>query len=177
MEELRLIMPSPECKDQIMDYKREFAENHDSMDGTAGLSKTDDFAEWYQALLDNRTEETVHSGLVPASTYLAILPSTGRLVGFIDIRHRLNDYLLQSGGHIGYSIRKSERRKGYAAEMLRLGLEKCRELGLQRVLLTCDKENEASARTMLKNGAVLENEVMEGNRVTRRYWISLIEVD
>ena len=95
------------------------------------------------------------------------------MVGIIDIRHRLNDYLLQFGGNIGYSIRKSERRKGYAKAMLSLGLAECRNLGLEKVLITCDKENISSAKTILACGGVLENEIAEGCRITQRYWIAL----
>lgn len=91
----------------------------------------------------------------------------------IDIRHRLNEYLLQFGGNIGYSVRPSQRRKGYATEMLALALEECRKLGIDRALVTCDKTNIGSAKTIQKNGGVLENEVLEGDRITQRYWIGL----
>ena len=91
----------------------------------------------------------------------------------IDIRHRLNEYLLQFGGNIGYSVRPSQRRKGYATEMLALALEECRKLGIDRALVTCDKTNIGSAKTIQKNGGVLENEVLEGDRITQRYWIAL----
>lgn len=91
----------------------------------------------------------------------------------INIRHRLNEYLLQFGGNIGYSVRPSQRRKSYATEMLALALEECRKLGLNRALVTCDKTNIGSAKTIQKNGGVLENEVLEGDRITQRYWIAL----
>ena len=91
----------------------------------------------------------------------------------IDIRHSLNEHLFNFGGHIGYSVRKSERRKGYATRMLALALEECRRLGILRVLVTCDSENIASERTILINGGVLENTVPEDGRFTRRYWITL----
>lgn len=86
----------------------------------------------------------------------------------IDIRHRLNDYLLNFGGHIGYSVRKSERQKGYTTEMLALALIECMKLNIKRVLITCDKDNIASAKTIINNGGILE-----GSGITQRYWINL----
>jgi len=173
MNRLKLVLPTPEYKEKLMDYKREFIENGDSMDGAAGLNNVETFEEWYSAFLDNLKEETVRKGLVPATTYMAISTDNGRLIGMIDIRHRLNDYLLNYGGHIGYSIRKSERKQGYATEMLALALKECSKLNIKKVLITCDKENIASVKTMINNGAKLENEIPEGNRITQRYWITL----
>lgn len=173
MNRIKLVLPTPEFKDAIMSYKTEFLENGDSLDGTAGLRDSATFEAWYEAICDNSYEETVRPGLVPATTYLAISNEDERLIGMIDIRHRLNDFLMKLGGHIGYSVRKSERRQGYASEMLSLALVECRGLGISRVLITCDKENVASARTILNNGGVLENEVPDEGRTTQRYWINL----
>ena len=173
MEKLELILPTKEYELQVMDYKAEFKINGDGMDGTAGLSNVESFDEWLAAIIDNSKEETVRAGLVPASTYLAVRICDNRVVGMIDIRRILNDFLLQFGGHIGYSVRKSERRKGYANEMLRLGLEKCKEIEITKVLITCDKKNIASAKTIISNGGVFENEVLEGEEITQRYWITL----
>ena len=94
------------------------------------------------------------------------------MVGAVNIRHDLNDYLLKYGGHIGDGIRPSERRKGYATEMIRLALEECRKLGLTRVLMTCDKNNIGSAKSIIRNGSILEDEVWENDSVKQRYWIN-----
>ncbi|MGL5085541.1 MAG: GNAT family N-acetyltransferase [Clostridium sp.] len=172
MKRLQLIMPKLEHKEILMDYRNEFIENKDSMDGCAGLLNAASYEKWYEAFKDNLNEETVREGLVPATTYIAI-DKAGKLIGMIDIRHKLNDYLLKFGGHIGYSVRKCERRKGYATEMLKLALEKCAQLNIKEILITCDKENTASAHTILKNGGKLENEILENKEVTQRYWIKI----
>lgn len=173
MNRLKLVLPTPEYKEKLMNYKKEFIENGDSMDGSAGLRNAETFEEWYRAFCDNLKEETVRDGLVSATTYMAISTNDGRLIGMIDIRHRLNDYLLNFGGHIGYSIRESERQQGYATEMLALSLTECVKLNIKKVLITCDKNNVASAKTIISNDGKLENEIAEGNGITQRYWITL----
>ena len=91
----------------------------------------------------------------------------------LNIRHYLNAGLLRTGGHIGDGIRPSERRKGYATEMIALALEECKKLGIRRVLMCCDKDNIGSAKSILKNGGVLENEVEKDGHWEQRYWIQL----
>lgn len=173
MNRLKLVLPTLEHKEKVMDYKREFIISGDSMHGTAGLRNAETFEEWYSAYHDNLYEETVREGLVPATTYLAISTDDGRLIGMIDIRHRINEYLLKFGGHIGYSVRKSERQQGYGTKMLALALKECEELNIRKVLVTCNKDNIASAKTIINNGGILENEILEGNEPIQRYWISL----
>lgn len=172
MKEIRLVLPSLEHKESLLEYKSEFIENNEVIHGSAGLGNAKSFEEWYEAFQDNLKEETVREGLVPSTTYLG-LDDKGNIVGMIDIRHRLNPYLLKHGGHIGYSIRKSKRNQGYATKMLSLALEECKRLGIKEVLVTCDKENIASAKTIINNGGQLENELPEEDRITQRYWIRL----
>ncbi|APQ95830.1 putative acetyltransferase [Clostridium botulinum] len=114
METLKLIFPSKKYEKQILDYKKEFEIESEIMHGTAGLEKAKSLNKWFSMLTNNSKEETVAEGLVPSSTYLAIRLVDNKLIGMIDIRHKLNEYLFQFGGHIGYSVRKSERRKRYA---------------------------------------------------------------
>lgn len=173
MTRLTLITPTESYREQILAYRAEFLQAGDYLAGCAGLDKAPSFGEWLQALRDNSREETVREGLVPASNYMAIRQADNRLVGFIDLRHRLNEFLLQFGGNIGYSVRPCERRQGYAKEMLTLALLKCRERGMRRVLVTCRKENFASARTIQSCGGVLENEGFKEGTLYQRYWITL----
>ena len=113
-------------------------------------------------------------GLVPDSVFFLLDEARDRLLGAVNIRHYLNDSLLKEGGHIGDGIRPSERRKGYAAEMIRLALIECKKLGIDKVLMTCDKENIASAKSIIKNGGILENEFVNSDgKVEQRYWISI----
>jgi predicted acetyltransferase len=97
----------------------------------------------------------------------------GEIVGRISIRHELNDFLLNFGGHIGYMVRPKYRLRGIASEMLSQALERCRELGLNRVLLTCDDDNIGSIKTIEKHLGRLENKVLHHGSLLRRYWIEL----
>lgn len=172
-EELNLQIPAEEHLVQVKEYKEEFLLYGDSMDGTAGLRNYEDVSLWLVDVRKNEHKESVLEGLVPATSYLAFRKSDQRLLGMIQIRHELNEYLLHCGGHIGYSVRKSERRKGYAKEMLRLALKECQRFGLEKVLITCDSENIASEKTIIANGGILENVVEDEDRLTKRYWINI----
>ena len=143
------------------------------MDGTGGLAAAQSFGEWLSACRDNGSPDTVRPGQVDATLFLAVEAKSGQLVGMIHIRHRLNDFLLRYGGNIGYSVRPGCRGRGYAKAMLAQALEFCRQRGMARVLVTCHKENTASARTILSNGGILENEVFERGHMVLRHWISL----
>jgi predicted acetyltransferase len=97
------------------------------------------------------------------------------MMGTLSLRHELNDMLMRIAGHIGYQIRPSQRQRGYGTELLRLGLQKARQLGLTRVLVTCDENNIASQKVIVYNGGQLENSVaVEGSHIPKlRYWIDL----
>jgi predicted acetyltransferase len=175
MEDLVLKKVTIEYGEDIFSYKDEFIYNNDSMDGTGFLRNAKSPQEYIEKSLLNETEE-VDGREVTATQFLTVRKSDNRIVGMIQIRHFLNDYLLQYGGHIGYSVRKSERNKGYAKEELRQALTFCKDtLHINRVLLTCDNDNFASQKTILSQGGKKENEVLieDENCVTERYWIDL----
>lgn len=113
-------------------------------------------------------------GFVPATTLFGYDPERDVAVGAVNIRHQLNEALLRDGGHIGDGVRPSERRKGYATQMIALALEECRKLGIDRVLMTCDRDNVGSRKSIQNNGGLLENEIIgDGGEVHQRFWIAL----
>lgn len=177
---IKLIRPLPEYAEQVMAYKVEMqtalSDKACYLHGCAGLEECDSFDEWVD--FDRRLGAKYGDAYVPSDVYLAIRESDDRLVGIMDFRHPLTPAMLQCSGHIGYSVRPSERRKGYCTEMLRQLLPLCVSAGEKRVLITCAKENIASAKVILANGGVLENEVPDSiglahSGIVQRYWINL----
>ena len=172
---MKLIEPTMEYGPQIQAYRNEFLESGDSMDGTGTLRKTDDPQDWVDFSKSCKDPRTTPQGKVPATQYMLVREEDRKIVGMIQIRHYFNTYLEKYGGHIGYSVAPSERRKGYAARMLQMVLPKCKELGIEKVLITCISGNEGSKRTILKNGGVYESTVYEAEEGVdlERYWIDL----
>ncbi len=172
---LKLVLPTLAYLDQIAGYRREFLEMGGSMDGAGPLRKMADPADWLESVERHAHRETVPEGRVQSTQFLAVREADDRLVGMIQVRHYFNAYLEKYAGHIGYSVRPSERRKGYAKEMLRQCLPYCREIGLMRVMIACNDNNEASRRTILANGGVYEKTVYEPDEKVNleQYWITL----
>ena len=175
MENLILIRPCVEYAKQISEYRQEFLDADDSMDGCGSLRRFDNPLEFIQKCIDYESPEALPPNKVLATQFMLIRNNDKRLVGMIQIRHYFNDYLEKYGGNIGYSIRPSERRKGYAKEMLNMALPFCRELGLKRVLITCIDGNIGSEKTILANGGVYEYTIHEPNENEdlKRFWIEL----
>ena len=169
---LELIRASYEMEEQYYDFANEWKEHNEEIVPYAARLLDMDYKSWLEHTYKIESKDTCPSHLVPAHTYFLVLENK-RIIGAVNIRHYLNDYLLNFGGHIGYGIRPSERRKGYAALMLSLALPIAKNLGINKALITCNKNNPGSAKTIINNGGVLENEVIEGNEITQRYWIEL----
>ena len=174
---MMLIEPTMEYDRQIRVYRKEFLDCGDSMDGTGALERFENPQDWIEYLNLHKSPLTVPEGRVPSTQYMLVRKEDRKIAGMIDIRHSLNDYLKKYGGHIGYSVAPSERRKGYAVLMLKMALPKCKELGIEKVLITCISGNEGSKRTILKNGGVYESTVYEPEEGVdlERYWIDLSE--
>ena len=175
MEEFILIRPTSEYASQIVEYRQEFLDAGDSMDGTGPLRRTSNPEEYIQICLDHEDPLKVPSHLVPATQFFFIRKSDNKLVGMIQVRHHFNDYLEKYAGHIGYSVRPSERRKGYAKEMLEMVLPFCCKIGIDKVMITCIDGNIGSEKTILANGGIYESTIHEPNsdRNLKRFWITL----
>ena len=147
------------------------------MDGTDSLKAFENPQDWIEHINRQKNPLTVPEGRVPSTQYMLVREDDRKIVGMIQIRHCLNDFLKKYGGHIGYSVAPSERRKGYATLMLKTVLPKCRKLGIDQVLITCIRGNEGSRRTILTNGGTYESTVYEPNEgiYFERYWINLCE--
>ncbi len=172
--ELELVFPTEEYKEQVEEYLQEFLDNGENeIAGDGGLDELKDFDKWLEKIRNDLSIETIDKDRIPATLYLTVRKSDGKIVGNLQIRHFLNEKLLNYGGHIGDSVRPSERRKGYATEQIRLALDKCRELGIGNVLMDCNKSNIGSAKAIQNNGGILENEIYVGKELVQRYWITL----
>ena len=148
--DLELVEPTEADEVRVLDYKREhFACGETVLNGGSLLGRMDSYPAWLARLRSNRSRETVPRDWVVADTLLAVRRRDGRMVGIVDIRYELNDFLRQSAGHIGYGVRPSERRKGYATGILHLALIRAAERGLDAVLVACRPENSGSRRLLL----------------------------
>jgi len=157
-------------KQAALDYRQEYFDHGEmAIHGDSGFDEAATYEDWLDKLVEDLTRDDGY--FVPATTYFGVV--NGEIVGTLQIRHKLNDALRKGGGHIGFGIRPSRRRKGYATKMLTIALEKCREMGIDEVLIICYKTNTGSAKTIINNGGVLDSEYVDdcGN-VGQRYWVS-----
>lgn len=160
-------LPQESDRVAVMEYKQEFC--GEWVHGSCGLTREEDFDVW----LKKTRNEQLAPNKVPTTTFLAMCFQDGCIAGMVNIRHWLDEELLMHGGHIGYSVRPGMRRKGVATEMLRLALLECKKMNIFQVLVTCDKDNYASAKTIINNKGVLENELIIEGKPLQRYWIEI----
>ena len=167
MEKLVFVKPSLDLKEKILEYKNEHFEYSEyEIHGSSMLDKLE-YEEWLDRIENNKDI---------ADTFIVIRQSDNKIIGIIDIRYELyNDFLKNYAGHIGYSVRPTERRKGYNKINLYLGLLECRKQGLKNVMLDCEKNNLGSAKTIQALGGVLEREYLDDelNEMEQVYWIDV----
>ncbi|PFL17234.1 GNAT family N-acetyltransferase [Bacillus cereus] len=170
---MKLLKPIHEYSGEVMAYRHAFLQSGEQPHGSSSLQNFDSLDEWFEKVSKQELGESLLANRVPSSQFLSF--EKGELIGFVNIRHRLNPELLLESGHIGYSVHPNKSRQGYATKQLQLSLVEAQKLGLKKVLITCDKENIGSAKTIQKVGGVLENEVVSSNsgEIVQRYWVEI----
>jgi predicted acetyltransferase len=176
MERNRLKLAKPAMKYQAAYYEffQEYQVSGEPFIPWVIKFDPDPFDGFIKTLQDMEDGLDLPSGYVPGSTFW-LVEDDERIIGVVNIRHRLTESLRKEGGHIGYGIRPTERNKGYGTIILKLALEEAKKLGIRKALLTCSKDNIASAKVIINNKGVLDSEDIVGKRALQRYWISLDE--
>ena len=171
MDYLYYEVPSLARKEEAIEYIKEHHEYNSRINGSGGLDKyIDDYEGWLQKLEDYKQPS---EDRVPALTYFLVRESDNKIIGMANIRLYLNESLKREGGHIGYGIRPTERRKGYNKINLYRALEVCEENAIEEVVLDCNKENIASSKTMIALGGIKTQERMHNDVVVERYAINV----
>ena len=167
---MKLRRPTLEDKDAILEMIAEFDAAKSYMHGGVGSTwkRAKNYEDWLKIVEQQEDAENLPEGWVPAIQFISV-DEENRPLGFLALRLLLNEKLFIEGGHIGYSIRPSQRRKGLAKLQLELGLAEARKQGLERVLITCDEDNEASRRTILSAGGIYESTIDR----SQRCWIDI----
>ncbi|WHX42412.1 GNAT family N-acetyltransferase [Mesobacillus sp. AQ2] len=170
-EKVHLIKPTEDLESEYLEFYHEWKDSGEDMIPWVIARDPADFPSMVQFLLDNEKGVNIPKGWVKDSTYW-LVNDNKKVLGVVNIRHGLTEKLFNIGGHIGYGIRPSERRQGYATKILAYSLEKTKELGIEKVLVVCDAVNIGSARTIINNGGVEDvSFTEEDGNVVRRFWI------
>ncbi|OPD48612.1 GNAT family N-acetyltransferase [Bacillus thuringiensis] len=168
-----LLTPTTDLQEEYLDFYNEWKDSGETMIPWVITKNPANFPAMVQELLDAHNGINIPETWVPDSTYW-LVTDENKIVGAVNIRHSLTEHLFNAGGHIGYGIRPSERRKGYATKLLALSLEKTKELDITKVLVVCDAVNTASEKTILHNGGIRDDDFTEEDgSIVRRYWIEL----
>ena len=158
---MRLVFPNISYKEKAIDYINEFIEYDSEINGSGSLDRyleEETYELWLEKILKDMDIANIKKPRVPSLTYFYVREEDDQIVGMVNIRLALNDFLKNEAGHIGYSVRPTQRRKHYATDMLSEALKVCKTIGIREVLISCDKENIASAGVILNCNGVLKNE-------------------
>ena len=177
MDDLKLVIPDNNDKKSALlmldEIKAVDAGLPWQYSGLANLEEATSYEDWVKEKANEKNGIDLRDGYVPCTTLFLKRMSDNKVCGSISIRHELNEFLLEFGGHIGYSVTPSERSKGYGKLQLKMALEIAKDLGIEKCLITADETNTLSNKTIISEGGVLENTVMWNNKPLNRYWINL----
>ena len=175
MDDIELVEASDKLEKQAMAYIQDYKDNGEKLiNGSSGLIDYDDYGKWLaQVTLQKNKDKSLTD--TPATTYFTIRKRDSKIIGSIQLRHHLTEELLRDGGNVGYGICPSERNKGYGTRQLALALDQAKALSLTRIMISCNKDNRASAKVALNNGGILSGvgfDEDEGKK-TEIYWITI----
>ena len=154
--EIYLVRPTIQLREQALDYREEHFKNGEKViNGSELLDQIENYEEWLSSVTLNTDSKTVNENWVVTDTFFAVRKSDNRIIGVIDLRHTLNDFL-KDFGNCGYSVRPSERKKGYATEMLHQLIGVARKIGMTELHISVEKTNIGSIKVIEKNGGVYE---------------------
>lgn len=180
MDNIELIEVNMDYANDIWQFRQDILEhdvnNEDQFAGCLSLDTSASAKEWITICSLRKSTATCNDvgSSVPSHMYLAVRKNDNKIIGIIDLRHHIDHPILATwGGHCGYSVRPSERNKGYATDMLRLNILNAKELGIDKLLITCSTLNLASEKTIIANGGVLENIIEVDGNFIKRYWITV----
>ena len=173
--DVELLEVAKEHKKQAATYRQEYIDYGErEINGSGGLIHYENYDEWLEKVLTKK--HITPSALdTPATTYFMVRKQDNKIIGSVQLRHHLTDELRKDGGNVGYGICPSERGKGYGVQQLSLALAKAKELGLSRIMISCNKDNRASAHVAMRNGGILAGEGFDEDEgeVTEIYWIDV----
>lgn len=176
MDESRLVKLTLDMEQEYRDYIREWKDQGDKIVPSTLRKDASNFTQFIRMLELDEHEDSLPPGRVPASVHF-LVNNEGKVLGACQIRYRLNEYLLEVGGHVGYGVRPTERGKGYATEILKHALQILKDSGVDRALITCNADNPASEKVIINNGGIEDEQfVEEDGNIVKRYWIDLYKV-
>ena len=171
---IRLVKPDLKLEEEYLSFYEEWKRSGEDMVPWVISKDPSDFPKMLKSLSDNEEGVGLPEGIVSDSTFW-LVDKSNRVLGAVNIRHQLTQHLYNTGGHIGYGIRPSERLKGYATKLLELSLSEAKKIGIKEVLVVCDADNVGSERTIIKNGGRADADYIEDDgNIIKRYWIEIV---
>lgn len=173
---IELVEAAKEYEKQAMAYRQEFIDcGEKEINGSSGLIEYENYDDWLEKIMALKKQECSLTS-TPATTYFTIRKKDRKIIGSIQLRHHLTEELKNDGGNVGYGICPTERGKGYGIKQLALVLAKAKSLDLTGIMISCNKDNRASAQVAIQNGGVLTGEGFDedARKVTEIFWIDIL---
>ena len=174
MKTLKLIEPTTELEEQYIQMIHDWDSTDEPKVPFQLNFDYSDFQSMVSILFERKKGIGIPDTHVPVSTFW-LIDQQNEILGVVNIKHRLTESLMLDGGHIGYGIRPSKRKKGYATKILELALKEAKKLNIEKALITCDKDNLASSKTILNNNGILDEEYIHEGVSKQRYWINVTQ--